>query len=61
MTVRRDLPGNSSMRNSEPSPSALAVLADGQGEIHAVPRAYVSLVEGVVGQVGQADERLGRK
>ncbi len=42
-------------------PRALAVLADGESQAHAVPCAHVGLVEGVVGQVGQADKGLGRK
>lgn len=40
------------------SPGALAVLAHGQSNVHAAPRAHMSLVEGVVGQIAQADKRL---
>lgn len=40
------------------SPGALTVLAHGQSKVDAAPGANVSLVEGVVGQVGQANKRL---
>lgn len=50
--------GEINLQSASSSPGALAVLAHGQSKVHAAPRAHVSLVEGVVGQVGQANKRL---